>query len=605
MATDFGDGNIGLGTINHYFTNQAGNYIFARCSSVNIPSSVSGYATGCVLFTADTGLAYVNQGTATSCSFVQLASGGGGGVSIPFSELDSVTTTGSSFAIQSTALTTGNIYLGTGNTGNFTTGAAIFKADLVAATAGNGFVAVTTGVYTGTGLLTLTANNATTGTLALISGTGLTSGSGLTLNGGGANMTSTGVLLNANLGAAIAGSGIDITTTGTYTDTTGLLSITANSLTTGTLEVHSATAQTSGTLWKITGGGANITTGILVDIEMGAATAGTGLKVLTSGVFAGSNNVVLVSANSATTTTGIVSITGTGLTSGSGLLVTGGGANLATGKVIEVAMGAATAGNGISVISTGVYATGSTGLVVITANSATTTTGLLQVSGTGLTSGSAILATGGGANLTSGGKVVEIAMGAATTGNGLTITSTGAYTAAAGNALLLVTANSATTPQGGLVQVSGTGLTTGVGLKVTAAAATLTTGFYFAANDGALNTFTIGANGHLTSNQTTAPTIAVTTQNGITAAAITAGSTDTCGTITTTGTNNNGGNTVLTITFNKTYTVAPKAVIVTEVNNSAGIASIFVTTTATTFVLNIVASASSGATPSWTYTVIA
>lgn len=394
MATDFGDGNIGLGTINHYFTNQAGNYIFARCSSVNIPSSVSGYATGCVLFTADTGLAYVNQGTATSCSFVQLASGGGGGVSIPFSELDSVTTTGSSFAIQSTALTTGNIYLGTGNTGNFTTGAAIFKADLVAATAGNGFVAVTTGVYTGTGLLTLTANNATTGTLALISGTGLTSGS-------------------------------------------------------------------------------------------------------------------------------------------------------------------------------------------------------------------AILATGGGANLTSGGKVVEIAMGAATTGNGLTITSTGAYTAAAGNALLLVTANSATTPQGGLVQVSGTGLTTGVGLKVTAAAATLTTGFYFAANDGALNTFTIGANGHLTSNQTTAPTIAVTTQNGITAAAITAGSTDTCGTITTTGTNNNGGNTVLTITFNKTYTVAPKAVIVTEVNNSAGIASIFVTTTATTFVLNIVASASSGATPSWTYTVIA
>ena len=34
----------------------------------------------------------------------------------------------------------------------------------------------------------------------------------------------------------------------------------------------------------------------------------------------------------------------------------------------------------------------------------------------------------------------------------------------------------------------------------------MTTGFYFAANDGALNCFTVGANGHITSNQTTAPT---------------------------------------------------------------------------------------------------
>jgi hypothetical protein len=118
--------------------------------------------------------------------------------------------------------------------------------------------------------------------------------------------------------------------------------------------------------------------------------------------------------------------------------------------------------------------------------------------------------------------------------------------------------------------------------------------------------YTIGANGHITSNQTTAPTIVVTTQNGITAAAVTAGASDIAGQITTTGTNNNGGATVLTITFNKTYTVAPKSVVIQPLNLSGQIIFPYVSSiTATTFVLTIPASASSGATPSWCYMVIA
>ena len=196
-------------------------------------------------------------------------------------------------------------------------------------------------------------------------------------------------------------------------------------------------------------------------------------------------------------------------------------------------------------------------------------------------------------------------MGAATTGIGLKITSTAAYTGVAGNGLLNVTANSATT-SAGLLQVSGTGLTTGVGILVTAAAATLTTGFYFAAADGALNVLTIGANGHMTFNQTTAPTIAVTQQNGITAAAITAGASDVCGQITTTGTNNNGGTTILTVTFNKTYTVAPKDIQLQPLNASGALITPYISSiTATTFVITIPASASSGATPSWSYSVAA
>lgn len=168
-------------------------------------------------------------------------------------------------------------------------------------------------------------------------------------------------------------------------------------------------------------------------------------------------------------------------------------------------------------------------------------------------------------------------------------------------------------------------LTTGVGEKITAAAVTtgkifqaiaaaavMTTGRYFSANDGALDVWGIGANGHTHYTQTTAPTIAVSTQNGITAAAITAGGTDVNGIITTTGTNNNGGPTVLQVTFHKTYTTAPKAVLLFPRNAAAAkiaatsLAGAYVSAiAATTFDITIPADAGAVATPSWNYLVIA
>lgn len=163
----------------------------------------------------------------------------------------------------------------------------------------------------------------------------------------------------------------------------------------------------------------------------------------------------------------------------------------------------------------------------------------------------------------------------------------------------------------GLLQ-SLTALTSGIGHQITAAAATLTTGRYFAANDGALNVWSIGANGHIHTAQTTAPTIAVTAQNGITAAAITAGATDVAGIVTTTGTNNGGGDTVLDVTFNKTYTTAPKTVGLSARNASAAKAAAtslavpFVSAiSATGFTITIPSDASAGATPSFEYQVIA
>lgn len=296
------------------------------------------------------------------------------------------------------------------------------------------------------------------------------------------------------------------------------------------------------------------------------STTATAFSVTNTGIFTGASVQSLV-ADSATTGT-IFAISGAGLTSGHGVVITSTGTIVTTGDLLS-----------------------------IVGNNATTTTGLVRVSATALTSGSAITVTGG-TSLTSSGALITSNLGAATAGSGIDIITTGVYTDTTG--ILSITANSATS--GVLDSISGTGLTTGTLHKATAAAATLTTGFYYAANDGALNVFTVGANGHITSNQTTAPTIAVTTQAGITAAAVTAGSTDVCGNITTTGTS--AGGTVITLTFNKTYTVAPKFVVVNETNAAAVTGGIFVSsTTATTAVFTI--PSASGATPSFSYFVIA
>jgi hypothetical protein len=96
-----------------------------------------------------------------------------------------------------------------------------------------------------------------------------------------------------------------------------------------------------------------------------------------------------------------------------------------------------------------------------------------------------------------------------------------------------------------------------------------------------------------------APSINVFALNGISAAAITVGSTDSKGSITTTGTNNST-NTQLNITFNSAYTVAP-VVVITPNNNAARTATYYVTSTTTSFSLFI---NGGGVNPSFNYMVI-
>lgn len=156
--------------------------------------------------------------------------------------------------------------------------------------------------------------------------------------------------------------------------------------------------------------------------------------------------------------------------------------------------------------------------------------------------------------------------------------------------------------------LSATALTTGKIIRAIATAVTLTTGRYFEAFDGALAVWGIGANGHIHTLQTTAPTVGTVTAQGITAAAVTAGSGDVAGEITTTGTQNNVSATVIPIVFNKTYTAAPKSVQLTALNASGanGTSLPFISAiNATGFSISVTPSATAGATPSWSYQVIA
>ncbi len=190
----------------------------------------------------------------------------------------------------------------------------------------------------------------------------------------------------------------------------------------------------------------------------------------------------------------------------------------------------------------------------------------------------------------------------ATSGASFSVTNTGVY---AGVGMNQVIANSLTTGVANLVSI--TSATTGIGITVKATQATLTTGRYFSANNASVEVFGIGLNGHIISTVSAdAPTIAVTTQNGITAAAITAGGTDTCGIITTTGTSTDS--TLLTITFGKTYTTAPKAVLLSPVNAAAAMpnSGYYVSSvSATAFQITVVTGGTYAATPSWRYLVIA
>lgn len=296
-----------------------------------------------------------------------------------------------------------------------------------ALTTGTGLLVTSSGTIITTGeLVSLVGNSATTCTgLLRISGTGLTDGWAIEATGGGANMTSSGGVVNVAMGAATDGSGVKIVSSGVYTGTVGLLAVTGNSATTGSIVTVTANGLTTGTALTLTSTGTIVTTGEMISVV----------------------------ANSATTCTGLIRASGTGLTDGFVAELTGGGANAtSSGGVLNLAAGAATAGSALKITTSGVY-TGTTGVVDI--NAASANTGIIvDVGAAGLTTGTILKLNAVEATLTTG-KYIQCYDGAA---DDFSVAKYGATTIAgnaAGTAALTLNAGDATLTSGHLNLTAG------------------------------------------------------------------------------------------------------------------------------------------------------
>ena len=182
----------------------------------------------------------------------------------------------------------------------------------------------------------------------------------------------------------------------------------------------------------------------------------TGTWNITKAGIATFAEVVLTS----TVSTDVLAVTNNTITANNAFIVSGSGTFTGTGA------------NSFANVTASGLTTG-TALAVI-ANAATTSIGVFSVSATAQSSGSTVLVTGGGANITAGGKVVEVDMGAAITGAGVSITTSGIHAGTTTNSLLAINATSATTGTAVYVQVNG--LTTGVAQLITSSGVMTTSG---------------------------------------------------------------------------------------------------------------------------------
>jgi len=540
----------------------------------------AGYAKGCMFVNTAGGVGttmYINEGSATSADFnIANGTGGGGvatwdalyaldqtldinGTTLTFDRttgngnVQTITNTGggSGVLLQITNAGTGADISGTSGTWSFSKlGVAVMKSATLAGTAGSDSFTLTAGdmVLSDASLTITDADNAATLSIT--------------------NNTATTATV-----FAFAGSGAF-----TGSTTTSFMTLTASGLTTGTVLYIPVVALTTGKAINIVGTTA-LTTGILVNIESGTtgtSLTGAGRMFLSNHTGTGTSSGTLNEFKTAAADeTILLALTAESLTTGS-VLDFGATAALTTGTVIKIAHTTSVIADGGSLLrlsSSSIDTGGATNGTLLDITSTA------QLAGT-IAKIRSIMVTGTVASIASTGIMT-------TTGNLLTLTATSATTAA------------------GILRVSAAGLTSGIGAVITAAAATLTTGRYLSLNDGALEVFGIGANGHIHTAQTTAP-VMTTNATGISATTIIAGSSDVAGGFTTVGTPASG--TVLTCTFHKTYTAAPKAVAITPLNAAAGnpntvpyVSSI----TATTFVLTWPAAGTYAATPSYAYMVIA
>ncbi len=490
----------------------------------------------------------------------------------------SSTLTGNVLWLAMASVVTG-IGLNIPNVDSITTGFGVSVIGSTTALTGAGrlFIVSHTGATSSTGTVAEFKTAATDGTV-LLKLTSAASISGVNLSIVGTTGMTTGSLIRAtsSTAAAVATNGIySFLLTGAFT---------SGASTVGAFHVAGA-ATVSGTIMSILGGAQ--TTGIALNITDPSTgmTSGSQLRVIsaTTGAVA-TNGIVSFQLSGAYTSTaatlGAVHVSATATVTGTAFSVLAGSMTTGVGAYISDGAGTGlTSGSLLRIATATTGAVATNGVVSLIASAAYTSTsfvGLLTLV----------------ANSTTAGTVASVFGNALTTGNALYVSGTGAFTGT------------------GFATVNATGTTTGNIVRINAVAATLTTGRYLSLYDGTSEVFGVGTNGHLISVGTTAaPTATITVAQGITAATVTAGATDTCGVITTTGTQNNTADSTLTLTFGKTYTTAPKAVIISAANAAAALAGAgeaYVSSiSATAVVIGIAKSATTAATPSYNYVVIA
>lgn len=607
----------------------------------------------------------VFTGTTTTSFTTITASGLTTGTALYLVAVGATTSVGVVDIDVSGALSSGTALRITSGTAAFTTGGKLIELTSTAAVAGNLLTATTTGAYSGTGMILVTAGAATTGVMiSVISTTGLTSGSliratsstaGAIATNGAISLVGTGNFTNSVSTLGYVSVQTDTTTAGTA------LSVSGTSMTTGIALslLSSGTGMTSGSLFRASTGttGAVATNGIvsiratgaytstsnagLLDVQASAAvgaatvfnlqstaasqTAVRILNVIQSGAtltgYTGTIAQFTGGFSGAGSTGTIIGITAVSDVAGDAIKVTNTALTLGTGTLVNLSHTTSVIGAGSSMLrltSTGVNTGTTTGTMLDIAATAATTATLALITSATLTTGSAMVMNLNGLTTGTGLTIAHTTSVIANGGSLLRLSSTSVDTSTTTGAVLdmsssasvasvniLAAFNSLTTGKG--MRMTTTSLTTGLIMELVATSATLTTGRYFSANDGTGEVFGVGANGHLhtTLGGGTAP-VMTTNATGISATAIVAGSTDVNGSFTTTGTPQSG--TVLTCTFNKTYTTAPKFVVISPINAAAGnpntvpyVSSI----TATTFVLTWPAGGVYAATPSYAYAVIA
>lgn len=363
-------------------------------------------------------------------------------------------------------LTSGSALRVVSGTLAFTTGGKLIELSSTAAVAGNLLTATTTGIYTGTGLVVLSAGAFTTGI------------GGLSVVNSGTAAVTTGsqIRTSVNGTGAIATNGIiSFTHTGDFTSTSAVNG--------GFVEIK-ANSTTAGTVFNVVSSG--ITTGIGVQLSNGtsAITSGSLLRVTTSGT-------------GTIATNGIVSITHAGIflsTSNAGVLDVRASALVGAGTVVNFMSTAAsqTAANILNVEQSGATITAYTGSMirivgVYAGDSSTGNAVGITVANT--TAGTGLLITNNALTLGAG-TLISLVHGTSVIGAGssmLRITSTGADTGTTTGCLIDLASNTATAgvmflltstslATGTAMRLDLNGITTGVGLIVAHTTAVIANG---------------------------------------------------------------------------------------------------------------------------------